>query len=86
MRTSPRMLVIFTFATFLVVGAVVALATGSWWVLPLVLAAHALGTLLVSVVIFRALGSHEKPDPTEEARREEEEAEGPDRDEPRMAI
>jgi hypothetical protein len=85
MRTSPRMLVVFTFATFLVVGAVVALATGSWWVLLLAIGIHALGTLLVTVVIFRALGSHEKPDPTTEARLDEE-AEEPDRDEPRMAI
>jgi hypothetical protein len=80
------MLVVFTFATFLVVGGVVALATGSWWVLPLAIGVHAIGTFLVSAVIFRALGSHEKPDPTTEARLDEEEAEEPDRDEPRMAI
>jgi membrane protein implicated in regulation of membrane protease activity len=79
------MLVIFTFATFLVVGAVVALATGSWWVLPLAVGIHAAGTFLVMVVIYRALGSHEKPDPTAEARLDEE-AEERDRDEPRMAI
>ena len=85
MRTSPRMLVIFTLATFLVVGAVVALATETWWVLPVALIAHGLGTLLVTKVIFRALGSTEKPSATEEARRDEE-AEEPDRDEPRMAI
>jgi hypothetical protein len=79
------MLVIFTFATFLVVGAVVALATESWWILPLAVGIHALATLLVSVVIFRALESHDKPDPTTEARLDEE-AEERDRDEPRMAI
>jgi membrane protein implicated in regulation of membrane protease activity len=85
MRTSPRMLVVFTFATFLVVGGVVALATGSWWVLPLAVGVHAVGTAFVSLVIFRALESHEKPDPTTEARLDEE-AEERDRDEPRMAI
>ena len=85
MRTSPRMLVAFTFATFLVVGAVVSLATGSWWILPLALLVHGLGTLLVSKVIFGALSSYDKPDPVTEARRDEE-AEEADRDEPRMAI
>ncbi len=86
MRAPPRMLVIFTFATFLVVGAVIALATGEWWVLPLAVLVHLLGTLLVSAVIFRALGSYDKPDPVTEARHDEEDPDERDRDEPRMAI
>jgi membrane protein implicated in regulation of membrane protease activity len=86
MRTPPRMLVVFTAATALVVGAVIALATGSWWILPLVMLAHVIATVLVLAVTGKALTQYDKPDPNAEAR-EETEGEGePDPDEPRMAI
>jgi membrane protein implicated in regulation of membrane protease activity len=86
MRTPPRMLVIFTAATALVVGAVIALATGSWWILPLVILAHVLATLLVLAVTGKALTQYDKPDPNVEAREEPEGDGEPDPDEPRMAI
>jgi membrane protein implicated in regulation of membrane protease activity len=86
MRTPPRMLVIFTFATALVVGGVIALATGSWWVLPVAIALHALGTLLVLGVTGKALTQYDKPDANVEAREETDGGGEPDPDEPRMAI
>ena len=86
MRTPPRMLVIFTFATALVVGGVVALATGSWWVLPLAMGLHVIATLLVLAVTGKALVQYDKPDPNVEAREEMEGDGEPDEDEPRMAI
>ena len=88
MRTPPRMLVIFTAATALVIGAVVALVIGSWWILPLAMLVHVLATLLVLGVLGKALTQYDKPDPNVEAR-EEMEGEGsgePGRDGPRMAI
>jgi len=86
MRTPPRMLIVFTAATALVVGAVVALATGSWWVLPLALILYGVATFGVMAVTGKALTQYDKPDPNVEAREEMEGDGEPDPDEPRMAI
>ena len=62
-------------ATALVVGAIVVLATGSWWALGLVLLVHLLGGgAAVAYALNRASQSGDKPDPVTEARLEEEEA------------
>jgi membrane protein implicated in regulation of membrane protease activity len=76
MTGNPRLLVIMTFATALVVGGVLALATGSWWALLIPVALHAVATFLVTSGIFKRLEQGEKPDPVTEARLEEERARG----------
>lgn len=70
--SSPRLLVIFTLALAVVVGAVAALALGSWWVLIAVLAIHFVASALVVGVILRRTGQASKPDPVTEARLDEE--------------
>ena len=67
-----RLLLAVSFGTFAVVGAVIGLATGSWWFLAVAMAVH----VLVTAVVLGAVGSllagdQDKPAPTEVARREE---------------
>ena len=69
---SPRLLVIFTAATAIVVGVVAALATNNWIFLPIALGVHAIGTVLVMMAILPRLKDEDKPDPVTEARLEEE--------------
>jgi hypothetical protein len=71
---SPRLLVIFTAATALVVGMIAALATDNWIFLPVAIAIHAIGTVLVLMAIAPRLKDEDKPDPVTEARLEEERA------------
>jgi membrane protein implicated in regulation of membrane protease activity len=70
----------FTFGTALVVGAVVSLATGSWWFLLLAIGVHATATLIVLGALASRLREEDKPDPVTEARVIEE---GRDRDDER---
>jgi hypothetical protein len=72
MRSGTRLLVVFTFAIALVVGAVVALAIGSWWVLAGAIAVHALATGTVLGLVGTRLREADKPDPVTEARMAEE--------------
>ena len=74
MSSSPRLLVIFTGATAIVVGLIAALATDSWIFLPIAIAVHALGTAFVLMAIAPRLKDEDKPDPVTEARLEEERA------------
>jgi hypothetical protein len=92
---TPRLLIVFTLAVVGVVLIVAALATGSWWLLPVALLAHAAATTITVVAIGRTTKQKDKPDPVAEARIEEETKssdEGEqgrredDGDEPRMAI
>ena len=71
---NPRFLVGFTSAAAVVVVAfAVAIAIGEWWVLPVALAGHAIGFVLVMAVLMpRISGGQDKPDPVTEARLEEE--------------
>jgi membrane protein implicated in regulation of membrane protease activity len=71
---SPRLLVIFTAATALVVGLIAALATDNWIFLPVAIAIHAIGTVFVLMAIAPRLKDEDKPDPVTEARLEEERA------------
>ena len=69
------MFVVISAATVLVVGAIVSLATGSWWFLIVALAAHAIGTLVVlAYTMSKVTDDKDKPDPVTEARIEEEES------------
>jgi hypothetical protein len=76
MTGNPRLLVLMTLATALVVGGVLALATGSWWALLIPLALHGVGTFFVTSGIFKRVEQGDKPDPVTEARIEEERAQG----------
>ena len=72
---SPRLFVVISAATVLVVGAIASLATGSWWFLIIALAAHAIGTLVVlTYSMSKVTDDKDKPDPVTEARIEEEES------------
>ncbi len=82
---SPRLMMVLLGASALVVGAVAALALGSWWILVVVLAVHALASaLVIGYGLRRASQAGDKPDPVTEARIEEEQARqssgGPDRE------
>ena len=72
MSGSPRLLVVFTAATALVVGLVAALATDNWIFLPVAIAVHVTGTALVMMAIVPRLRDADKPDPVTEARLDEE--------------
>lgn len=69
---SPRLLLVFTFATVLVLGVVIALATDQWWVLGVAVVAHAIASVLVISAVGKRLSQGDKPDPLTEARLEEE--------------
>ena len=88
---TPRLLVVFSLATLLVVLMVAALATQSWVVLGIALAVHLTATAITVAAIRARSTQGDKPDPVSEARIEEEQAgsEGSGQDggdEPRMAI
>ena len=88
---APRMLLAFAIATIATVGAIAALATETWWLLPVALLGHAVGFLLVMRPVGKAVQQYDKPDPVEEARQDEqaEQGEGGDQREDtrgRMAI
>jgi hypothetical protein len=59
-----RMLVGVTLAVAVVVAAVLALTTGSWWWLPLAVIVHAVATFLVTAVVIRSTTAVEAPDPS----------------------
>jgi hypothetical protein len=61
------MLVAYTFGVVLVVGAVIALITNSWWVLAAAIAVHLGASAFFLALTFRAIESGSKPDPVEEA-------------------
>jgi uncharacterized membrane protein len=68
MTSGTRLLVGFTFATAVVVGAVISLATGSWWFLLLAVGVHLIATFTVLGAIGSRLRQQDKPDPVTEAR------------------
>ena len=68
MSSGTRLMVGFSLAVALVVGAVVSLATGSWWFLILAVAVHLIATVTVLATIGSRLRQEEKPDPVTEAR------------------
>jgi CHASE2 domain-containing sensor protein len=69
---SPRLLILFTLATAVVVGAVLALATGKWWTLLIPVLLHGIATTIVMSGILKALDQGDKPDPVTQARLEDE--------------
>lgn len=72
MTGNPRTLLILAFATALVVGGILLLATDSWLALAVPLVLHALLTVVVLGGFFKRLEQGDKPDPVTEARLDEE--------------
>lgn len=73
-----RFTVIMTLAVTLTIGAIAALATGSWWLLPLAVGIHALGTVSVVSRAVRLTTLTEHPSPGVAAMLEEEGIRNPD--------
>jgi hypothetical protein len=73
-----RFQLIRTSAIVLTFGAIVALITRDWWVLPLAAGVHALGTMMVSLTIVRMTTVSEHPSPTVAAAMAEEGVHNPD--------
>jgi len=74
-----RPVLIITFAAALVVGAVIAVATGAWWVLPLALVLHGTLTAVVAAGALQLTTQVEHLSPAAAARLEEEGVADPDR-------
>ena len=68
MKGNPRLLVLMTLATVLVVGGIAALATGSWLALAIPVVLHLIATVVVISGVFKRLDEGDKPDPVTEAR------------------
>jgi hypothetical protein len=73
-----RLVIAMTFLVALVVGAILSLATGSWWFLPLALGVHALGTLAVIAIALGMTTQTEHMSPGAAARLEDEGVADPD--------
>jgi hypothetical protein len=76
---SMRPLFIVTLLVALTVGAIIALSTGSWWVLVGALGVHALGTMVVASGAIQLTTQIEHASPETTARLEEEGVADPDR-------
>jgi hypothetical protein len=74
-----RVLIGITLAAAIVVGAVCAVITGSWWLLAVAVLVHAAATLAVAFFAIRATGEVEKPAPETVARLEAEGVPDPER-------
>lgn len=75
---SRRLTVVMMLAAFLTIGAIVSLATGSWWLLLVALGVHALGTVVVTSVVLRMTTISEHASPTTSAMLAEEGIGDPD--------
>lgn len=74
MTGNPRLLVLMTFATVLVVGGIAALATGSWLALAIPVVLHLIATVVVISGVFKRLDEGDKPDPVTAARLDDQRA------------
>jgi hypothetical protein len=61
------MLVAYTFGAAVVVGAIISLATNSWWFLLIAVAAHFAVSAFFMVFTFKRIEQGDKPDPVTEA-------------------
>lgn len=73
-----RLIMAMTLLAALVVGAVVSLATGSWWFLLLALGVHALGTIVVVTLVLGMTTQTEHMSPSAAARLQDEGVADPD--------
>lgn len=68
MSGSPRILIAFTLATAIVVGAIIAVTTDFWWALAIAVLIHFATTAFVLAFLSRRMSQQDKPDPITEAR------------------
>ena len=61
------MLTAFTLAAAIILGAVISLATNSWWFLLIAVAIHATVSTIMLGFVFKATNQGDKPDPVTEA-------------------
>lgn len=73
-----RLVIAMTFLGALVVGAILSLATGSWWFLPLAAGVHAIGTMLILGLVLGMTTETEHVSPTAAALLEDEGVSDPD--------
>jgi hypothetical protein len=64
------MLVAITLLTAIVLGAIISLATDSWWFLLIAVAVHFTASAIFMVLTFSRLEQGDKPDPVTEAHME----------------
>jgi hypothetical protein len=64
---NPRLLVAYTLGVALVLGAILVLATNSWWALVGVLAVHFAASAFFLMYTLRRVEQGDKPDPVTEA-------------------
>ena len=75
--SAPRLLIASTAGVALIVGAVASLALGNWWLLVVVMGAHAaVSAAVIGYSWALASKDEDKPDPQTEAKRDEEAAAG----------
>jgi hypothetical protein len=74
-----RMLIVITLAMLIVVGVIVALATGNWWAVVAAVAVHAVGTFLVLSLTLQLSSEVEHVSPSTAAKLEDEGVADPDR-------
>ena len=60
---NPRMLVAVTLGTAVVLGAIISLATDSWWFLLIAVAVHLISSAIFMAYTFKRLDEGDKPDP-----------------------
>jgi|SRR5215212_2767205 len=77
--TANGPLLAVSLAAFVVIGVILALATGSWWAFVAALAVHAAGTLVVATTALRLTTETEHVSPELAARLEAEGVQDPDR-------
>jgi len=73
-----RLIIAITFGSLLVVGAIVALATDSWWAVVVAAGVHAIGTFVVLTMLGSAVRQTEHASPTATALLAEEGVADPD--------
>lgn len=73
-----RLAIAMTLLAALVIGAIVSLATGSWWFLLLALGVHALGTLAIVTLVLAMTTQTEHMSPGASAALQDEGVEDPD--------
>jgi hypothetical protein len=61
------MLTAFTLAAAIIVGAIISLATNSWWFLLIAVGIHAVTSTIMLGFVFKATNQGDKPDPVTEA-------------------
>ena len=76
--SSHRLTNVMLFSAALTIGAIISLSTGKWWLLPVALGVHALGTIVVTATVLHMTTISEHASPTTAALLGEEGIPNPD--------